>query len=542
MLCICAMAQYQMPKMPENVVYSARGGYNAGDFDGRSANFSPTFFIYPDKALDQAGAKSLVDELFSSETMEYLHASVLVINPVDKKYDARKDFESFVNVYNSTLGSGNLKVIAFGEGATFVNTKLAPEAAGCLSGILTVGGKAAKSLKGDYPGVPVYVAGKTAKSVAAGYEKINAAKKDVEPLLQIVVNPQQMSNSELFADAWAKVLGKAYRFNNYKHTQYQGNKYDQYGVNELEPFVEYEPMGIVRNVVVQKQGGAEALPTLWYEYWPEGLMDSSKVPAGSVPVMVLLHGNTNDPRTQAETSGFIELAAKERFFVVEMEWQGSKDAAAMGYDGVESTLFQLFAKYPQLDRSRVYAEGLSAGSMTATALGVRKPWIFTAVGGHSGGVFGGRGAFGGNYESFINAAKQMRNKIEMPYFSIGGTADNVVPWVFPDKWEGNGYFNAWVIYQTLNGLEVMDKLDFNIDPVFGMKMENRHAVVTEKGDHLTMEIGDLTKAGVPLVRCCAVMDYGHWNFKPTAEQMWDYFKMFSRDPETKELIYHGKAD
>lgn len=26
----------------------------------------------------------------------------------------------------------------------------------------------------------------------------------------------------------------------------------------------------------------------------------------------------------------------------------------------------------------------------------------------------------------------------------------------------------------------------------------------------------------------------------TAQQMWDFFKLYSRDPETKELIYHGR--
>jgi len=43
---------------------------------------------------------------------------------------------------------------------------------------------------------------------------------------------------------------------------------------------------------------------------------------------------------------------------------------------------------------------------------------------------------------------------------------------------------------------------------------------------------------MPLIRLVAVMDYGHWNFMPTAQVMWDFFKQFSRDPETKKLIYH----
>lgn len=29
-------------------------------------------------------------------------------------------------------------------------------------------------------------------------------------------------------------------------------------------------------------------------------------------------------------------------------------------------------------------------------------------------------------------------------------------------------------------------------------------------------------------------------FIAAAQVMWDYFKMFSRDPQTKKLIYHGK--
>ncbi len=55
-----------------------------------------------------------------------------------------------------------------------------------------------------------------------------------------------------------------------------------------------------------------------------------------------------------------------------------------------------------------------------------------------------------------------------------------------------------------------------------------------------METGVLSKNGVPLIQMVAVNDYGHWNFKPAAKMMWDYFMQFSRDPQTKELIYHGR--
>ena len=329
---------------------------------------------------------------------------------------------------------------------------------------------------------------------------------------------------------------KNLRFNNYKHTHYEGAQYGQYGPYELEPYTVHEDLGIKREIGTLEQ--RNGLPWLWYEYWPEELMEGA--PERSVPVMVLLHGNTNDPRTQAETSGFIQVAGKERFFVVEMEWQGSRNYGAMGYDGVEQVINMLLAKYPQLDPARVYAQGLSAGSMTASALGVRKSYLFAAVGGNCGGIYGGPPSQFSNFDSFWADATQKRGAVEMPYCSILGTADKVVPFYTPDRYNGNSFLTAWRVYQQMNGMEVVGDPDFTVDPLFGQAMSDRHAIVTNKGEGIRMEIGDFCKEGVPLIRVVAVVDYGHWNFMPAAQVMWDYFKMFSRDPQTRKLVYHGK--
>ena len=240
-------------------------------------------------------------------------------------------------------------------------------------------------------------------------------------------------------------------------------------------------------------------------------------PDASVPVMVLLHGNTNDPRTQAETSGFIQVAAKERFFVVEMEWQGSKDYGAMGNDGVEQVIGLLLAKYPQLDPSRVYAQGLSAGSITATALGIRKSYVFAAVGGNCGGIFSGarRGMFS-NYDSLWAEATQKRGAVEMPYCSILGTADMVVPFYTKDNYKGNSFLNAWNTYQQMNGMEVTTELDFDTDALFGLELSDRQAITTNKGEGIRMETGYFYKEEMPLIKVVAVVDYGHWNFMPAA--------------------------
>ena len=537
-----AQPQQQNNPLPKNVAYNTRSMSGAQDV-GRSFNNSPTFFIYPDSHLDQAAAKALVEELGVDKVAEQTHASTFVINPVGEKYDNKADFEAFVEIYNRAR-SGNLKVIGIGNGATFVNSALAAtDAAGHIAGILTIGGKTFKAPTSSY-GVPAYVAGKSAKTVAKPYIAINKATKDGnrytnadEPLLCVVVNENTAAQlGEIFSDAWAEVLGKNFRYNNYKHTHYEGMKYGEYGPGELEPYTDWEALGIKRNVVITEQ--RQGLPWLWYEYWPEELIEGA--PAKSVPVMVLLHGNTNDPRTQAETSGFIQVAGKERFFVVEMEWQGSRNYGAMGHDGVEQVLYQLLAKYPQLDPSRIYAEGLSAGSMTATALGIKKSHLFAAVGGHSGGIFkGARGLFS-NFDAMWDEATQKRGAVEMPYCSVIGTADTTVPYFTPDNYKDNSYLNAWNTYQQMNGMPVVMDLNFDVDPIFGFELKDRHAIQTNKGEGIRMEIGQQYKGEKPLICIVAVMDYGHWNFMPTAQVMWDFFKQFSRDPKTKQLIYNGK--
>ena len=531
---------------PENVVLNRRAampfGAGATNFDGRSFNNAPTFFVYPDTKLDRAGADELVAALGVQPILENNFGSVVVINPVGDKYEAEADFDCFVNMFNKSR-SGNLKVIGFGNGATFVNQVLALKAADHIAGIVTVGGKPAKLPKGfaSY-GVPAFVAGKTATKVAKEYEALNAACAPAEPLLQVITSAATAPGA-VFAEAWEQVLSRNFRYNNYKHTHYEGGQFGQYGPYELEPYTDWERLGIERIKVEQPmafgpqgQQGPDVPKQLWYEYWPKELKEGAA--PRSVPVMVLLHGNANDPRTQAETSGFLQVAGEERFFVVEMEWQGSRSFQAMGQDGVETVIYQLLARYPQLDPSRVYAEGLSAGSMTATALGIKKSHLFAAVGGHSGGLFGGMGAgpFPG-FEAIRNEATQKRGAVETAYCSVFGTMDTTVPYMTPDNWKGNSYLNAWNAYEQMNGMTVVREMDFSVDPVFGQTLRDRESIRTAKGEGIVMETGQLYKGETPLIRLVAVMDYGHWNFMPTARVMWDFFKHYSRDPETKKLLY-----
>ena len=542
---LCLTAAFAQPApLPEQVVLVQRGTVPAvfggpTRAEGRSYNNAPTFFIYPDVALDKDAAQALLDTFGIQPVLDENFGTAFVINPVGKDYDADKDFEAFVELFNRAR-SGNLKVIGLGRGASFVNQVLALKAGDHIAGIATLDGKPAKLPKcfSSY-GVPAFVSGKNAAKVAKQYEALNAEKAADEPLLQVVVSTTAEPGA-FFAEAWDKVFSRNFRFNNYKHTHYEGARFGQYGPYELEPYAEWEPLGIERIVVeytaVFRQRTLDGPKYLWYEYWPKELMNGA--PAHSVPVVVLLHGNTNDPRTQAETSGFLQVAGEERFFLVEMEWQGTPNYQAMGHDGIESVLAILLEKYPQLDPARIYAHGLSAGSMTATALGIKKSHVFAAVGGNSGALFTGHwiGPFP-TFEAIWAEATQKRGAAETAYISVFGTMDTTVPYMTPDNWRGNSYLNAWNAYEQMNGMKVISEMDFERYPIFGQELRDRETIHTQKGEGIVVETGQLYNGDLPLIKLVAVMDYGHWNFIPAARIAWDFFKHYRRDPETKKLIY-----
>ena len=220
--CLGVSAQPGGRENVQNIILTARptspisyGGETRAQ--GRSYNFTPTFFIYPDTKLDKDGAARLLEDLDIQPLLDSTYGTALVINPTGDKYVADTDFDVFVKVFDMNRGPGNLKVIGLGQGATFVNQVVAPRAGGHIAGIMTVGGKAGKRV--DAAGVPAYVAGKGASKAAKPYQTANAAHAD-EPLLKVVVNPVgEASVKDLFADAWKQVLGRNYRFNNYRHTQ-----------------------------------------------------------------------------------------------------------------------------------------------------------------------------------------------------------------------------------------------------------------------------------------------------------------------------------
>ncbi|MDH6390885.1 poly(3-hydroxybutyrate) depolymerase [Parabacteroides sp. PFB2-12] len=516
--------------------------------DGYAGMTAPMFMIYPDTPLSETEANALINELEIGELVVKYAGSVGVINPVGKTYDNKADLEAYKAFINRMRNISNLKIIGIGRGATFVNNVISRNAAE-VAGIFTYGGTMKGKTASHIP-VPAYIS-QGNRSLASYYAKANDAVEvkrdeahiyyinDREPLQQVVLSlNKKASLKEAFADAWKTLLSKNYRFSNYKHTSYMGAQFGQYGNYELEPYLILDELGVSRKTVKKSPSGGQNLPGsglfFWYEYLPE---KAANAPKGSVPLVVLLHGNANDNRTQSETGGFIEIAAEEGFIVAEIEWQGAgpnRSELFLGLDGIEYVVYDVMQTYPQIDPSRIYVQGLSAGGMASAALGIKKSHLFAAVGGHSGAIFD-RWTFGSSYQSLRDEATQKAGYVQMPYFLISGTADDVVRFPTVENHQNNPYHNAIRVYQHLNQIPET-AIDFAAEPVLGMKMHKRETILTNK--HLTLEIGKLYKGDMPLIQFTAIIDYGHWNYRPAAQMMWDFFKQYSRDPETKKLIYH----
>ena len=548
---VLAVAQSWMmqPQGPVNEFSAMEGtsvlNYNfqvERNIHSRAGN-GPVFYIFPDCKLDNNQALELAENLDLVNIIKEYGGRIMVVNPSSDKWQ-EQDLEDFRRLIGMGSSPTNVKVIGIGSGATFVNRQLvATELAGVIAGIVSIDGEPGKICR--LP-VPAFIGGKNAAKAAKPYQTTSDSAP-ADPLQKVVVNTDKKASLEtLFAEAWDKVLSANYRYNNLYRTFYTSRGIDNpEGVKnfELVSIPVFDKLGIQRNVVEYPlvDMNAPSRPEnpdkyLWYEYIPKQMQEAAP---STVPLVVLLHGHGNDPRTQSESSGFIELAAEEGFMVVEMEWQGSNGYQPMGLDGIEAVISVILQKYPQIDTSRIYAEGLSAGAMTSNMLGVRKSHLFAAVAGHSGGIFSGNGlgyyAYGS--EPLMNEAIQKRGHVEVGFCSVVGTHDDTIRYFNKDNWEGNPYLNVWRIYETINGMPVTGDLDFNVDPTFGFALQDRTTIHTGKSEDITIEFGQLYKDEKPMIRLMVINNYGHWNFKPAARLIWDFFRHFSRDTETKELRY-----
>ena len=138
-------------------------------------------------------------------------------------------------------------------------------------------------------------------------------------------------------------------------------------------------------------------------YHYEVYVPSSRRANSAVPLVVVLHGCAETADQVAAASAYDRLAERRRFIVLYPD----VDAMDMGYGGCWKGIWEpraegrgrgdagaiaemttaVIARW-HVDRSRVYAIGISAGGFEAAILGADYPDLYAAIGIHSGAAYG----------------------------------------------------------------------------------------------------------------------------------------------------------
>jgi poly(hydroxyalkanoate) depolymerase family esterase len=261
-----------------------------------------------------------------------------------------------------------------------------------------------------------------------------------------------------------------------------------------------------------------------------------------VPLIVMLHGCKQTAESFAAGTRVCRLAERSRFGVLLPEqaktahaqrcWHWHGDLAHSEAPAVAS-LVDAVVRQNGFDRERIYLAGISAGAGLAAALGMRCPWLFAAVGLHSGPVFGAARSTmtavnvmrHGSREdpvSLIDASVDVAAHPGMPTLIVQGEIDAVV--------ERRNAVQLGMQFARVNRL-----LDAQGELRVGeIRTYSRDAVAYT----------DYVKSGRLVVRVCLVRGLGHaWSGGDSREpfhsdrgpdamtMMWQFFRRQRRSAE-----------
>ena len=368
-----------------------------------------------------------------------------------------------------------------------------------IAGMLLINGKM-ENVRNVAALVPVYLVN-APESVIAKYKKANDVDAYMNaggietyfnqafPLKRVVVakeagNPDA---AKYIKDAYYNMFIKAMRVPVIKQglysasTPYQGYNFDEapYSLcrrNAVMNGVTKDGIHVIRKTSEMfsdmKSKDGEYLQT-WFEYLPDEVLKGT-APAGTVPLILAMHGGGDDPRVFVDEIGLLDLAGSERFAMVAPEHQSLNFARTNDptLQGLLCNILPRFVKhilktYPALDPSRVYVTGYSMGGAATLKAINGDPFVFAAA----------VPMAAAGYTATAEQAAQLK-KAHLPVMFTTSSFD--LPGAF-DQANGNiavGYQTQLNLFLGYNGMKTIDAFDFVTHPVNGFKadrVERDHA-------------------------------------------------------------------
>jgi predicted esterase len=553
-------------------------------FGGRSAaRLNTDILVFAEKSFtNKDAALKFLKDLGLIDIINQAIGSVILITPADAKAGFTSNDQKFYYALQTAIfaqkanerngnqaayysdaeyfgGFGYTYVIGIDGGATFLNNYIAGiiDYVSRIAGMLLINGKM-ENIRQVAAFVPVFLVN-APDAVIEKYKRANDVNastisggietwfNQALPLKKVAIARNgNTETANYIKDAYYNMFIKAMRAPVLKpglysaSTPYQNNGLDQapYSLcnrNAVINGVTKDGIHLIRRTEEifkdVKTIDGEYLQT-WFEYLPEEVLKNT-APAGTVPLVLAMHGSGDDPRSFTDEIGLLALAGSERFAVIAPEhqyifWtqQGNKYV-----EGIECTILPRFIKYilktyRALDPSRVYVTGYSMGGYATFKAVNGDPSVFAAA-----VPMAGMG-----YTGTPEQTSQF-SKFHLPIMFTTSTYDLNGPFDPNNGTIGSSFKTQIPLFLGYNGMKKFESFDFDAYPVAGFKADRiENLRLNNEYNNTTWYISNAD--GIPMIALSVTEGLVHALYPEYAKIMWNFARHYSRNQQTGAINYN----
>ena len=256
----------------------------------------------------------------------------------------------------------------------------------------------------------------------------------------------------------------------------------------------------------------------WYEFVPAAAQQAvARKSDAKFPLMLCLHGGGDHPIYEAESNGWAQLAIDNNIIMVAPNGGGAEEYMKL--------VDYMIGKYP-IDVSHIYVGGFSRGASETLAVTNAYPERFAAAAVMSCV----RGPF---YTKLQAARRNYKYDIDLPICVVGNGRET----------ESTNYDEQYVWFDAIKGIYEINeipqyegKLDYSKYPYWGFPIEDERRFTVPTGFAIWRGFKYDAK-GIPLVAAIHSEILTHTHYPEYAPLIWDWFKQFSRNTKTHEVMY-----
>jgi len=347
-------------------------------------------------------------------------------------------------------------VMGFGSGASMACT-LAACSPKHIAAVCSIGGQlCAQALqKAVYAPMPVWLIGSDGET-AAYFIKANQAVKTgegehyrrfhnlVNPLQSVVEFQDQYTVQTPDIQAvWKELFSRVRRPDTGKN-------------GDCDPRMDFQTAGFETYLDDSRLDEVKKTPHTWFTHVPPSVLHEGK----KVPLLIFMHGGSDNPAESAEISKFHELGEQEGFITVypwatnKAQWNNNLDKdEADDVSFIVALIRYMRASYP-VDPERVYLSGFSNGAAQAQVVGMLHPELIAALCPIDTSWPGDTDRFEPNcYADILPMNLAMKKKrqfdYKMPVWYTYGTKEVAYP-----VWKGRSQQRQYDFWKEYNGIAI----------------------------------------------------------------------------------------